>query len=191
MLASASILLNVKDTKMAQNKLNPPNTDISLQEPRDKEASKVEIALPSEEYKIAPEALAVAQSYLIHQDLHKVAVDLDLPRSQVAWYLDKREVKNFVDSVFMQQGYMHRYKLQDLLTDVIDAKIEEMEETEMASTKDIADLIALQHKMRMDELNLQLKIQEKSNPTVREKVTNVQNNYGTNYMDLMEKISKV
>ncbi len=166
---------------MARILQNPPN-------PTDKQ----QITMPSEEYKIAPEALEIAQSYLIHQDLHKVAVELDIPRNEVAWFLDKREVKQFIDSVFMQQGYMHRHKLQDLMTDVIDAKIEEMDESEMASTKDIADLIALQHKMRMDELNLQLKIAEKHAPksNTADKVTNIQNNYGNNFMDLMDKISK-
>lgn len=149
-----------------------------------------EILVPSENYKIAPEALLVAQTYLREQDIRKVALSLDMPDNEVVWYLDKREVKSFIDSVYMQQGYMHRHKLQDLMTEVIDAKLEEMDETEMASTKDIADLIALQHKMRMDELNLQLKAIEKANPSKNTgKQVNIQNNFGENYSDLMSKLT--
>lgn len=107
---------------------------------------------------------------------------------RVAQILDKREVKSYIDQVYLDQGYRNRSKLAGLLDRVIDAKVEEAEETELYSEKDLADLIKLAHQMRMDEA----KLQKESAPRVQ---VNQQNNIAEsnpfgegNYGELIRKL---
>lgn len=130
--------------------------------------------------KISPECLEVANTYLQTMNMLETSKVLCMPLEDVSDYLDKKDVKRYIDSVFMQQGYMNRYNLQSVLTTMISAKIEECEESEVYSNKDLADLLALAHKMRMDELNHQV-TRDKSEVKTQ---VNVQNNYNS----LLEKI---
>jgi hypothetical protein len=106
---------------------------------------------------------------------------------QVSLILERREVRAYVDAVFLDSGYRNRAKLFDLLDEVIASKLEEARESEMYSSKDLADLIALAHKMRQDELKV-------SNPSIGgPKVqTNVQINetpFGSgNYGNLIKQL---
>ena len=68
------------------------------------------------------------------------------------------------------------------MTKLLDMKLEEMEETGLGSNKDILEILAQVHKMRMDYE----KINKEENPSVQ---TNIQNNFGgDNYSKLMQKI---
>lgn len=136
---------------------------------------------PMVQYKISPETFEVATEYVKTLDSHQTAKALDLPHDVVVGILDKREVKKYIDAIFLEQGYLHRNKLNDVMTDIINMKLEEMSETGMGSNKDILELLKFVHQMRMDY--------DKANKEeVPGKVTNVQNNFGDNYSSLMEKI---
>ena len=141
---------------------------------------------------ISPEMLEVAQSYLSTNSIVDTAEHLDLPTHVVAKYLEKREVRAFVDSVFLETGYRCRHKLGATLDAVIEAKLEEMSDAEVTSSKDISELLALAQKFRKDELDHQLKvlkIQAEMNKTFNSTV-NIQDNSieGSNYGSLLSKL---
>jgi len=146
---------------------------------------------PSESFNMAPEVLTVANSYLTTNDIGATANALMIPRERVVQTLNKREVKRYIDTIFMEQGYFNRGKIADAMSSIIEKKLEELEEAEMSSTKDIADLLQMAHKMRMDEIKVQ-QAENKENPTVVKNQTNVQNNFsnemGENYNGLLAKL---
>jgi hypothetical protein len=109
-----------------------------------------------------------------------------LPKDQVVAIINKREVKQVIDTVFLEQGYMNRFRLKDILGEVIQGKLEEARETEEYTNKDLVDIIALMHKISQDERKLQVDREKINKPTNQ---TNVQiNDYGQNYGSLLERI---
>lgn len=117
------------------------------------------------------------------------AMALQIPHEEVLRYLKTAEVKRYIDHVFEESGYRNKTRLQDIMNIIIDKKLEEIEETGMITDKDILDILAFQHKMRMDELKLQIEMEKASakSPSVQ---TNVQvNSYGgDNYQALLRTI---
>jgi len=140
---------------------------------------------------ISPEALEVANCYLQTTSVEDTARRMGMQKQAVSQYLQKREVKTYIDQVYMDQGYRNRFTLASTLDKVIEAKLEEMDETEMGSNKDIADLLALAHKFRMDEVKAATEQTKASAATVKNQ-TNVQINdsgFGKgNYGNLMKKL---
>jgi len=140
--------------------------------------------------RVSPEALVIADTYLHCLDIDATAKELEIPREEVVWYLNKAPVRRYVDTVFLEQGYLNRHKIQDALSTVISKKLEDLEMTELVSNKDIADLLKMAHDMRMKELELAIKREAKA-PKEHKEGTQInvqQNNYGANYMDLLNKI---
>ena len=96
--------------------------------------------------------------------------------------------------MFLDTGYRNRFKLGAALDDLIERKLEEAEESEMYSNKDLADLIQMAHKMRMDELKAQAEMEKakasqiktQNNVLVNADVPFGQGNYG----ELMKKLLK-
>ena len=142
---------------------------------------------------ISPEMLEVAQSYLKTNSILDTAEHLDLPTHVVAKYLETRTVRTFVDNVFMETGYRSRHKLGSALDSIIEAKLEEMSDAEMTSSKDITELLALAQKFRKDELDMQLKLmkmQIEATKVVQGSTINIQDNSieGSNYGALLSKL---
>lgn len=142
---------------------------------------------PEEEYKMSPEMLEVVTTYVETSDVNETARALSIPKEKVIYYVNKSEAKRFIDTIFLEQGYLNRNKIQEALTRIIEMKLEEMEESELGSNKDIAELLALAHKIRMEEI--------KANPDPKGPTsqTNVQINSalpfgGDNYNELMNKL---
>lgn len=136
----------------------------------------------AEEYKLNPETLEFTDTYLATLNLEDTCQQLGISTEQGAEYMRKREVKKFIDAAFLEQGYMNRFKIIDVMNKAIESKLEEAEETGMYTKYDLLDLFKMMHQFRMDEEKLQ-----KEAPA---KVTNVQNNYGGNLGSLLEKIAK-
>ena len=77
---------------------------------------------------------------------------------------------------------------------MIGSKLEEAKESGVYSNKDLADLLQMAHKMRMDEIKAQAEL-EKAQATNVKSQTNVQINEGLpfgqgNYGKLMDKLLK-
>jgi hypothetical protein len=141
--------------------------------------------------KISPESLEIANAYLQNGSIASVAKALALPENEVTEILSRREVKAYLDSIYLDHGYRNRFKLAETLDLLIDEKLREAESTEMYTNKDLADLLHLAHKMRMDEIKAMTEL-EKARATPIKNQTNVQINetpFGAgNYGKLMEKL---
>tara|TARA_R110000851_G_scaffold94590_1_gene205483 strand:+ start:1337 stop:1777 length:441 start_codon:yes stop_codon:yes gene_type:complete len=138
---------------------------------------------PLTQYKVSPEIFMVATEYVKTLDLEKTARNLDLTLDQVSGILDKKEVKRYVDAIFLEQGYMQRNKLNDVMTKIIDMKLDEMQESDIGSSKDILEILKLAHTMRMDHGK---EAKEESHGAQ----VNINNNFGgDNYSDLLKKIT--
>lgn len=106
--------------------------------------------------KITPETLAVADSYIVLGDISKVSQTLSMPRQDIIKILNQAPIKRYVDTIFNESGYQNRSRLMTTLDDIIDKKLTELDEAELSSKKDIADLLELSHKMRVSEMKMQL-----------------------------------
>jgi hypothetical protein len=89
----------------------------------------------------------------------------------------------------MNTGYRNRLKLGNLLDSIIDKKIAEMEESDLGSSKDILDILTLVHKIRKEELELSIKLEEVRSGKVKRQ-TNIQINNAPNnpYEDFTKKL---
>lgn len=148
--------------------------------------------LPAETIKISPEALEVANAYLQLNDPRKVAQELDLPTEVVTDILKRREVKQYVDSVFMDVGYNNKFLMRKAMDALIKRKFQELEEGDVGSNKDITELLALSHKMSMDLLDREIQLQKlQQQPQGPQKQVNVQINEGldgSKYSELVKKL---
>ena len=110
---------------------------------------------------LAPEHLELINIHFQHgMDANKTAMALGVPVSTVIQTLQVPAVSAFVSTALLEQGYMNRSKLFSTLDDIVTKKLEEMEENEMGSNADILEILKVMHKMRMDEMAMQLKMQE-------------------------------
>ena len=137
--------------------------------------------------RINPEQLEIAENYLkFSGSISKTADYLNLPKEYVSEVLDQRPVRRYIDSMFQDAGYMNRFKLAETLEKIIEKKMEELEEAEIGSSKDIADLLDLAIKF----YNTLAKIDAMKKPTPTNQ-TNVQTNvYGEgNYGKLFEALA--
>jgi orotate phosphoribosyltransferase-like protein len=134
--------------------------------------------LPAETIKLAPEMLEVANCYLQLNDPRKVADELDLDVETVTDMLKRREVKSYIDAVFMDSGYNNRFLMRRAMDALIKQKFQELEEAGSGSQKDIAELLALSHKMSMDLLDKEIQLEKIRSGTSPQKQVNVQINEG-------------
>ena len=139
-----------------------------------------------EQSAVSPEDLEVLNCYLQTTDLTMTAKELGITEIQAAQILKKKEVKKVVDTVFLEKGYLNRFRIQDILGTVIAAKMEEAEESGMYTNKDLIDILSLMHKIQVDERKLAIDAEKAATPTNQ---NNIQvNEYGANYGDLMHRI---
>jgi len=144
-----------------------------------------EDALPES---ISPEGASIANTYLANAcSLTDSSRELDLPTYEISAVLNQPLVKIYVNSILRETGYRHMVKIAEKLDDLVERKWDELEEAEIGSNKDIADLLALHHKMRMDMSKLlQADVEKGGTGAVRNTQVNV---YGEgNYAKLMEKL---
>jgi hypothetical protein len=139
---------------------------------------------------ISPEGVEVANAYLTMGSIEGVISVLGVSKQKVAEVLETREVKKYINTVYLDTGYRNRNNIAALLDEMIASKLEEAQESGIYSNKDLADLLMTAHKIRMDELKQQ---NEDSNTHIKTQ-TNVQINDGTgsfgsgNYGALMDKL---
>lgn len=147
--------------------------------------------LPAETVRISPEALEVANAYLQLNDARAVAQELDLDPETVTNLLARREVKTYIDSVFFDSGYNNRFLMRRAMDALIKQKFSELEESQTGSTKDIAELLQMSHKMSMDLLDREIALEKARQSTGPQKQVNVQINEGldgSKYSQLVQKL---
>lgn len=143
---------------------------------------------------ISPEGLEIANSYLALGNIAGVCKDLGIAQEKVVDWLGKREVKKYIDTVYYDLGYRNRNNIASLLDEMIESKLEEAQESGIFTSKDLADLMMMAHKFRMDELKMENEREKIAGTSIRNQ-TNVQiNDSGTgilgdsNYGRLVEKL---
>ena len=150
--------------------------------------SEYNIAPYSEDAKpdaISPEGAQIANTYLANAcSIIETSHSLGIPTHEISATLHQPLVKSYVNSILRENGYRHMVKIAEKLDDLIETKWTELE-AEIGSNKDIADLLQLAHKMRMDMSNLLQKDLPKYEVTKNTQV----NVYGEgSYGKLMEKL---
>ena len=141
---------------------------------------------------ISPEGMEIANSYLQFGNIRAVSDELRVSEEKVAELLNKREVKKYIDTVYLDMGYRNKNNIATVLDEMIQSKLEEAQETGVYSNKDLADLLTMAHKMRMDEIKAQADLEKAQASNIRTQ-NNVQINsevpFGQgNYGKLMEKL---
>lgn len=140
---------------------------------------------------ITPEGVEIANSYLTFGNIRAVSQDLGVPEHKIAEVLNTREVKKYIDTVYLDTGYRNRQNIANLLDEMIASKLEEAQESGQYTSKDLAELLQMAHRIRIDELKA-LGESEKVSNNIKNQ-TNVQINDGIpfgsgNYGRLMEKL---
>lgn len=126
---------------------------------------------------ISPEGLIIAEKYLsLGGDSKKTAEALNMPVGELQTQLKKREVKAYVDQVFAETGFRNRNRLFGVLDQVINLKLEEMEETGMGSSEDILTILTKAHAMKMAEMKMEVEMAKASQAHAPTTQTNVQIN---------------
>lgn len=154
-------------------------------------SSPLPVTTPAEALAISPESLAVANAYLQNPDILAVSEELDISRELVSEILGKREVKTYVDSVFMNLGFNNRFQMRNLMDTIIKKKLEELDQADIGSNKDIIEILTLSHKMTIEHMDKEIQL-EKIRSGNGKVVTNVQINNDvvqqTRYSSLLEKL---
>jgi len=147
---------------------------------------------PSQSINISPESLEIANAYLEFQDINKVSDSLGFPTDMISEILDRREVKAYIDNIFADVGFNNRFRIRGVMDVIIQKKLEELDDADIGSGKDIADLLALSHKMSMDYLDRQIQLEKLRAGNGPKNQVNVQLNEfggdGTKYGSLISKL---
>lgn len=145
---------------------------------------------------IQPEGLEIAEAYLmLGGDSKRVSQELDLPVATIEANLKKNEVRTYINRAFNEQGFRNKFRIFGVMDQLLNMKLDEVQETGVGTSVDIVDLVKVMHKMKMDETKAEidlLKAQAAAGtPTTQ---TNIQNNINIpggedeNYMALVNKL---
>ena len=150
---------------------------------------------PSEVLDISPEALEIANCYLQNQNAADVSVLLSVPVVFVTQTLARKDVRAYIDQVFFDIGFNNRFKMRAAMDAIIKKKFQDLEEAQTGSSKDILDIMALSHKITMEQMNKQLEIDKIHASTIKSQV-NVQINEtglsdGTKYGKLIHELLSI
>lgn len=139
---------------------------------------------------LQPEAMVVVEQYLrFNRDIDLVAAELNTTPTVIGDILNKREVRGYLDHLFMESGFRNREKFFDVLDNLLDAKIAELDEAQMGSSMDIMDIMKIYHGMKIKELELSIKLQElQSAKQSAGTINNVQINNSSGYDKLLDRI---
>lgn len=94
-----------------------------------------------------PSILIVANEYLSGQAIDDIAKNHALTMDQVTAIIERKDVRCYVDSVYLSQGYLNRVKRLALINRVVDKKIQEAVESDVYSKKDLLDWMKLLNDM--------------------------------------------
>lgn len=145
---------------------------------------------------MSPEGMDVIEAY-IHNGSNVPAAARSLGMSEIAFrdIMNRGEVKNYLNDIFMESGFRNRDRLFGVLDEVIKRKLEELEETGMGSDQDIMDILWKAHKMKMEEMKMMVELEKvKAAARTPANQTNIQNNIiagsgDQNYMDLITSLA--
>lgn len=145
---------------------------------------------------MSPEGMDVIEAYLeCGSDVPSAARSLGMSEITFRDIMNRSEVKNYLNDIFMESGFRNRDRLFGVLDEVIKRKLEELEETGMGSDQDIMDILWKAHKMKMEEMKMMVELEKaKAASRAPTNQTNIQNNIiagagDQNYMDLITSLA--
>ncbi|WMU95407.1 hypothetical protein [Salmonella phage PH204] len=145
---------------------------------------------------MSPEEMDVIEAYLqCGSDVPSAARSLGMSEIAFRDIMNRSEVKNYLNDIFMESGFRNRDRLFGVLDEVIKRKLEELEETGMGSDQDIMDILWKAHKMKMEEMKMMVELEKvKAAARTPANQTNIQNNIiagagDQNYMDLITSLA--
>lgn len=145
---------------------------------------------------MSPEGMDVIEAYLqCGSDVPSAARSLGISEIAFRDIMNRSEVKNYLNDIFMESGFRNRDRLFGVLDEVIKRKLEELEETGMGSDQDIMDILWKAHKMKMEEMKMMVELEKvKAAARTPANQTNIQNNIiagagDQNYMDLITSLA--
>ena len=145
--------------------------------------------LPAETININPEFLEVANCYLQNPSTQRVSELLGITTSEVAHVLDQPGVRQYLNTVFFDLGYNNRFRMRSAMDALIRQKFQELEESQTGSSKDISELLALSHKMSMEQLDREIQLEKLRQGNQPRTQTNIQINDGTSkYSQLIHQL---
>lgn len=122
-----------------------------------------------------PALLTVANEYLAGQSIDEIAKNHSLTMDQVTSIIENKEVKSYVDSIFLSQGYLHRAKRLSVINKVIDEKLQEAFESGVYTKKDLLDWMKL-----LNDMETQARPKREAGVAVQ-----INNNYDSLMKDLL------
>lgn len=142
---------------------------------------------------MSPEGMLVIEAYLESgSDVAKAALAVGMEEPKFLEIMRKPEVKAYLTDIFMESGFRNRDKFFGILDTVLTMKMEELDETGMGSEMDIMDILKLMHKMKMDEMKMQIEYEKVKQAKAPVHQTNTQINlaggHDSNYTDLLSRI---
>lgn len=145
---------------------------------------------------MSPEGMDVIEAYLqCGSDVPSAARSLGMSEIAFRDIMNRSEIKNYLNDIFMESGFRNRDRLFGVLDEVIKRKLEELEETGMGSDQDIMDILWKAHKMKMEEMKMMVELEKvKAAARTPANQTNIQNNIiagagDQNYMDLITSLA--
>jgi len=142
--------------------------------------------VPSKDVTIPPEILDVVNTYLQTQSLSDTARIMDMPEEEVSEMITNKQVRDYIDNVWLDSGYRNRFKLMDTLDKIVQHKMEEAEEDDFFSGKDA--LTTLKEYVSIMEKMVNIQKAARGGPEVQ---VNQQNNYyGENYQRLIQALKE-
>ena len=94
-----------------------------------------------------PILLSVANEFLGGTDVTEIADKFEISTDRVTQIVEKKEVKNYIDNVYLTQGYLNRIKRINIINSVIEQKLTEAVETGQYSKKDLLDWMKHLHEV--------------------------------------------
>lgn len=137
---------------------------------------------------VSPEGAEIANTYLANAcSIKDTSNVLGIPTYEISAVLHEPLIKAYVNGVLRESGYQSMLTVAEKLDELIEMKWTELQEAEIGSNKDISDLLALAHKVRLDMSKLLQADTLKQGPgTLKQTQVNV---YGEgSYGKLMEKL---
>jgi len=120
----------------------------------------------------------LANDHLSGMEIEDLSLKYNLPQFRIAEVLELPEIKRYTDKLVANVGYNNRLKRALLLERIIDKKVEEMEDSDIWSRKDIVEIL----KLAQDED----KLNQPKTPSINIDKSKTSNNY----ISLMEDLFK-
>jgi hypothetical protein len=126
---------------------------------------------------IDPQYMLVANELLSGRSIPQIAELSGLSNDQVTAIAERSEVRRYVDTIYMSQGYLNRVRRMQVINKVIDEKLVEAAETGVYSKRDLLEWLKLLNDMDRDA--------RPKAPTTAVQVNNHTNNYTSLMQDLL------